>query len=342
MKPFIRVAAGCLLFLLADISAAQKTQSKPVDTALLRTRLTEVFGDHLAIVKDEMTRRSNWHGGELFWLVHVQPKRVGHYALRYQYNYNGSHYSHVERELRVRVGKQGCLRNPQDHGRYAKFCLGDTVVLPIAINNFTEHKFSLKFTEEAIDDKELTPFQPVSGMTQPINPLEEHLAFVKSDSHKMLHRAGGYTLERYATFEARKPGRFNISLSSVDLPSASSKPDKGGIAIIVLERTAPITAIAGHESIDGFTRGFNGQEYNSSSGGGTSYLTDVVIIQTGDRFSFKYSSVSRSAHAERAERSSDQFEEKSDFTPIIYKLPFSFDKDWGYNEWIMDYAPLKP
>ncbi len=74
MKTFIIVAAGCLLLLMADISTAQKTQSKTIDTALLRTQLAEALGDQLTIVKDETTRRSNWHGGQLFWLVNVQPK----------------------------------------------------------------------------------------------------------------------------------------------------------------------------------------------------------------------------------------------------------------------------
>src|SRR5436190_12717641 len=143
----------CLVVLLSGIAAAQKSKPGTVDTALLRTKLKAPFSDHLAIIKHETTRRSNWHGGQLFWLVYVQPKRVGHFSIKYRYNYNGSLYSHVERELPFRVGEQGCLRGPQGHGLYSKFCLGDTIILPIAIENFTEHEFSLKFTDEDIRDE---------------------------------------------------------------------------------------------------------------------------------------------------------------------------------------------
>lgn len=341
MRNPLLATASCLLILLSSISTAQQPQSKTVDVAQLRPRLSQALGEHLTIVKDELTRRSNWHGGQLFWLVYVQPKHVGHYALRYRYNYNGSHYSHVERELPFRAGKQGCLRDLQDNGLYARFCLGDTVILPIAIENYTEHEFSLKFTSEQMGEEIDTVLgEPKRSKDLPNNPVEEHLVYIGNNTHKSLHRAGGYTLERYATFEARKPGRFNLWLTSSEVHSAASPPEKGGTPIIVVDRMTPITGIAGRESLDGFTMGFNGQEYNSSSGGGTSYLTNVVILQTGDRFTFSFFTSSRTAKMEWAERNAQKFDEKQDVDPVIYKLPFSFDKDWGYNEWIKDYPPL--
>lgn len=336
-KPLFLIA-GCLLLLLAGISTAQKTQSKTIDTELLRTRLAAAFGDHLTITKHETTRRSNWHGGQLFWLVSIQPKRVGHFSIKYRYNFNGSLYSHVERELPFRVGKQGCLRGPQENGLYSKFCLGDTIILPIAIENFTEHEFSLKFTDEDVRDEPNSPSADQTSADQQPNPVADHLVYVSNRSAVSLHRAGGYTLNRYATFEARKPGRFNLALSSSEI-SPVVKPERGGLTIIVVDRTTPITAIAGREHVEGFTKGYDGREYSSSSGGGTSYLTNVLILQSGDRFTFEYDSERHSAAAERKDRADKAFGQQKGKPPVIYKLPFSFDPDWDYNEWIKDYLP---
>jgi len=336
-KPLF-LTAGCLLLLLAGISTAQKSQSKTIDTELLRTRLTAAFGDHLTITKHATTQRSNWHGGQLFWLVYVQPKRVGHFAIKYRYNFNGSLYSHVERELPFRVGKQGCLRSPQENGLYGKFCLGDTIILPIAIENFTEHEFSLKFTDEDVRDEPASPSTDQSFVNQPPNPVADHLVYLSNRSAVSLHRAGGYTLNRYATFEARKPGRFNLALSSSEI-SPIVKAKRGGITIIVVERTTPITAIAGREHVEGFSKGYDGREYSSSSGGGTSYLTNVLILQSGDRFTFEYDSESHSADYERKERAAATFDKQTNKPPVIHKLPFAFDPNWDYNEWIKNYLP---
>ena len=336
-KP-LSLTAGCLLLLLAGISTAQKTQSKTIDTELLRTRLTAAFGDHLTITKHATTQRSNWHGGQLFWLVYVQPKRVGHFSIKYRYNFNGSLYSHVERELPFRVGKQGCLRSPQENGLYGKFCLGDTIILPIAIENFTEHEFSLKFTDEDVRDEPISPSADSESLHLPPNPVANHLEYTGNRSHKSLHRAGGYTLHRYATFEARKPGRFNLALSSSDNRPVVI-PARGGLTIIVVDRTTPITAIAGRENVEGFSKGYDGREYLSSSGGGTSYLTNVLILQSGDRFTFEYNSERHSADDERKEPASETFGPPKDKSPVIHKLPFAFDPNWDYNEWIKNYLP---
>ena len=327
-----------LVVLLFGVAAAQKPQPRTVDTALLRTRLKTAFGDHLAIIKDETTQRSNWHGGQLFWLVYVQPKRVGHVSIKYRYNYNGSLYSHVERELPIRVGKQGCLRGPQGLGLYSKFCLGDTIILPIAIENFTEHEFSLKFTGEDVRDDPVSPSADPESVDLAPNPVADHLDYIGNRSHKSLHRAGGYTLHRYATFEAGKPGRFTLALSSSENRPVVI-PARGGFTIIVVDRTTPITAIAGREHVEGFTKGYDGREYSSSSGGGTSYLTNVLILQSGDRFTFEYHSEMHSAEDERKERASETFGRPTDKSPVIYKLPFAFDPDWDYNEWIKNYLP---
>jgi hypothetical protein len=152
----------------------------------------------------------------------------------------------------------------------------------------------------------------------------------------MLHRNGGYTLERYATFKAQRPGRFNLSLTS---NPTTVKPDKGGYPIIVVDRETPITGIVWKDNHEGFSRRPNGEEYSSSWGGGTSYLTNVLVIQTGDQFTFKFASVVRSARSEWKEREDKKFEDEEAVAPVVHKLAFTFDQTWGYNEWIKDSLP---
>jgi hypothetical protein len=334
----MKILLLCLVVLLGGIAAAQKPKPGTVDTALLRTKLKAAFSDHLAIIKHETTRRSNWHGGQLFWLVYVQPKRVGHFSIKYRYNYNGSLYSHVERELPFRVGKQGCPRGPQGHGLYSKFCLGDTIILPIAIENFTAHEFSLKFTDEDVRDEPFSASADQASVERPTNPVADHLDYISSSSHVSPHRAGGYTLHRYATFEARQPGRFNLALTNGENRPVAI-PELGGYPIIVVERTNPITAIAGRENVEGFSKGYDGREYSSSTGGGTSYLSNVIILQTGDRFTFEYGSEIHSRDDEWKERADKTFGQQSEKPPVIHKSPFAFDPDWNYNEWIKEYLP---
>ncbi len=328
--------ATSLLLLLGNVAIAQKKQDKSITIDQLRKQLTSVLGPTAIIVKDQLTRRSNWHGAQLFWLPSIQPKQVGHYSIKYRYKYNDPLYSHVERELLFRVGEKGCLRNPLGNGYYAKFCLGDTVILPIAIENYTEHEFTLKFTKEEIKDEVpdagITPPEP-----QPDNPLSDHLVYVSSNSGISPHRNGGYTTNYSATFEARKPGRFNLQLSNFP-PSGVLTGVQGGTTVIVIDRTTPITAIAAREEVEGFTVGYDGREYVSSTGGTTSYITDVLIIQTGDRFTFHYSSVSVSAKREREERGQKTVEEPVK-PPFIQKLSFWFDGNSSYNEWIKDSLP---
>ena len=48
-------------------------------------------------------------GGELYWLVYVKPRRIGHFALKYNYKYAGTEYPEEgENELIIRVGGKNC------------------------------------------------------------------------------------------------------------------------------------------------------------------------------------------------------------------------------------------
>jgi hypothetical protein len=315
----MRISLLCATFIFLSLTPATRAQN--VDP-LIASQIYKAVGPHLTIVKLEAIQQSREMGSGTYLLVSVKPTRTGHFAFKYRYKYNQPLYSHVERELRMRVGKQGCRRGPLGYGRYSKFCLSDTIILPIVFNRFTEHEFSLVFTDEQVtDDVYADRIDPGSG--SPDNPASEHLALVETSEYKSLHRAGGYTLKRSATFEARLPGRFNLSLAS------------GSHPVIVVARDTPITALIGNDNVTGFTLGNNGQEYVSSTGGNDNYLTNVLILQTGDRYSFQYESIIYSA---RAEFSGAKPPEKAG-PPKIQMLPFTFDSNWSYNVWIKNYLP---
>ena len=55
------------------------------------------------------------------------------------------------RQAEVHDGVKGCRRGVPSDGSYFRFCLGDTIIFPVAIYNFTEHEFSLTSTEYTSD-----------------------------------------------------------------------------------------------------------------------------------------------------------------------------------------------
>jgi hypothetical protein len=184
-----------------------------------------------------------------------------------------------------------------------------------------------------------------------INPLAQQLKYVGSSSHRLLHRNGGYTLESYAVFEAQSPGKFNVTVSAAypDLSSAvlSGIGAGGGVPIIVVSRDTPVTLLASHHEVRGYTMGFNGQEYVSSVSG-DAYMTDLMILQPGDRISLKYFTTTRSPQFERSELTSvgqgnDSLSrsEASDKvpSPVIYKNPFALNTEYSFTEWLADYLP---
>jgi hypothetical protein len=327
MRKALAVSLTCLLFLTAGFtSTAQKSKSK-VNLSDLRTGLSKALAQHASIVKDQLNEANSSANAGSYWLVYIQPKNPGHFSIKYRYKYNAPLYSHVETELRFRVGQTGCRRGPFGYGRYAKFCLGDTIILPIALENYTEHEFSFKFTDEFVNDVDWTADTSLKTTAPTANP---HFAFVGARSAVQLHRSLGYTLQRYATFEAKAPGRFNVSVSTLPPSGATA----GGYPVIVLDKNTPITAVLASEQVEGFSMGFNGQEYSSSSGGNTSYLTEVLVIQSGDRFTFEYGT---EVHSGRSEREQKPVENKDLPPPYIERLPFAFDKTWGYTGWIKDW-----
>ena len=342
----------CLLCLNPiDTASAQKArENRPVtstDREELRRRFAASVGQDFEIVKDEFKSSPCSGGGGSYWLAYLKPKHAGSFSLTYRYNYNDPHYSHVEREFTLNVGLAGCRRGVPSSGSYHRFCVGDTIIFPVAINNFTEHQFNLtsrEYTKEQDAIWESVSAQPGDQQLdrkQVKNPVADYLRYVGTDSHKLLHRNGGYTLENYAVFEAQQPGRFNLAMGAVfsDLPAAvlSGTSSSDGVPIIIVSRETPVTLLASHHEVRGYTMGFNDKEYCSSSSG-DSFMTDVIILQPGDRISLNYYTTIRSAAYERSERSNPADPEIIP-PPRISKLPFTLNGKSNFTGWLTDYQP---
>jgi hypothetical protein len=342
-RTLLSLLASFCLSAGAAAQPAKGLEQGPAGRALeagLRRSLAEAVGEHFEVTRDRLARRSNWHGGQLYWLAHLRAKRSGEFYVRYKYRYKdhvNPHdplYTFVEHQTLVRVGPRGCARRP----RYNFVCVGDTVILPVLANDYTEHTFSV----------EAQPFSPGDGSTEkslrdmeeagldrePVpNPAAEFLKYLGSRAHYSPHRSPGYTMEYYATFEAVAPGSFNLSLG-VSRPGAPPPTAAAGsVPVVVVERGAPITVLSSKDDVHGYTERF------SSRGGGTGYLTTPVIMQVGERLTLQYLSYSvrgRSPGGENEEALEAAVRLRP---PSVTLLPFQVDPARDFNEWLVEFLP---
>ena len=345
-------SAFSIVFLLAlSVAAAltihaQGERPGKVNLQDLKARLETAVGKDFEVVKGELKGRSVQSGGGSYWLAHLRPRHPGQFTLAYRYNYNDPHYTHVERTFNLNVGRKGCRRGIPSYGSYHRYCLGDTIIFPVAINKFTEHEFTLKSTAHTPEQDEVWERQRSEFADERLdrvavpNPLADNLRYIGSTNHKLLHRNGGYTLEAYAVFEAVSPGRFNLALSAAfpDLPSAvlSSMGHSSGTPIIIVSHGTPVTLLASSHGVNGYTMGYDGKEFVRSNSG-DSFMTDVTILLPGDRISFKYFTTIRRASFEREERAGKITDAVP--PPQISKHPFELKSGYNFTEWLVGYLP---
>ena len=339
---FVLVAA--FLFVFCVPVAAHTRRSAAADSASLRTNFLAAFGEHFDLLKDEFKSHPSGSGGGRFWLAYVNPKHPGYFALQYRYKPKDPHYSHVEHEIRFGIGPQGCRRGPPDAGVYGRFCVGDTVIIPVVFEPANGYEFKLVKRDTAAEDSktfdELYPnFRNRElDQTAVANPSAS-LRYVGRGSHKALHRSPGYTLYLYADFEAVKPGKFNLGLGSSAYTGPSDKAPTGSIPIIVVDRGTPVTLIAGREETRGFSMGDNGKEWLFSTSG-NSYMTNLIVIQPGDRISFSYFSARRTAEFERRGYARPDGVDPAEGTlPVISVHPFALETQHDFGGWLVKYLP---
>jgi len=345
----IRALCVALALLFVCSANGQTAKRKLPDETRLRAQFAAAFGNDFNLIKSEFKTRSNARGGGTFWVAYLEPKRTGYFYLQHRYQDSDPLYSHVEHEVHLGVGPKGCHRGAPYAGTYTRFCMGDTIIVPMLFNNFTGHEFKLVKAEYSNGDQdwetfaELHPESRDQGLDQTEvanNPAAESLRYVGRRSHKLLHRSPGYTLEWYAEFEAVKPGRFNLEVSSTPLDPSSNRPYEvmaiTGVPIIVVARDAPVTMIAGHEEVRGYRMGYDGREYVSSTSG-NSYMTNIMILQLGDRISLTYFSAVHRQESFASGRA--QSDKDDDIKPVITRHGFGIDLNYNFNEWLISYLP---
>lgn len=342
MKPRVVLVAASLFVFFASVTAHTR-RSAAADSASLRTNFLAAFGEHFDLLKDEFKSHPSGAGSGRFWLAYVKPKHPGYFALQYRYKPKDPHFSHVEHEVYFGVGPKDCRRGPPDAGVYGRFCVGDTVIIPVVFESSTGYEFKLVKGDTAANEDsktfdELYPnFRNRELDKEPVANPSASLRYVGRGSHKALHRSPGYTLHLYADFEAVKPGKFNLLVRSAAYAGPSDKPPAGSIPIIVVDRGTPVTLIAGREETRGFSVGDNGQEWLSSTSG-NSYMTNLIVLQPGDRMSFSYLSVRRGPQFERdAYARRGGVDPVENTMPVISVHPFALATKYDFAEWLVDY-----
>jgi hypothetical protein len=314
------------------------TRAQTAEAARLRASLAAALGDNFEIARDRLARRSTWHGGGLYWLAHLRATESGQFYVKYKYRYRDrAHpedplYTFVERQTAITVGPRGCSRDPRDN----YVCAGDTVILPVVVNDYTEHAFTLK----------AEPYPPAfeifhaglcgagepALLTDPVaNPAAEFLKYYGRHANYSPHREPGYTMTFFATFIAERPGSFNLALGLGAGGDASREPAVV-VPVRIVERGEPVTVLSSSEYVRGYTERF-------SSDGGDNYPTTPVILQPGDSLRLKYHGYSRDGMPAPREDGRSILSEAKDYPPVITMLPFDFDPEEGFNEWLVGFLP---
>ncbi len=303
------------------------TPAQQAEAARLRRSLAETLGEHFEVARERLTRRSNWHGGQLYWLAHLRAKRPGEYYVVYKYRYKDRVrpqdplYTFVEHQTLVRVGPRGCSRRPRNNS----VCVGDTFILPVVVNDYTEHTFSLAAqpykpgdpsTEKALRGMDEAGLQ---RETVP-NPAEKFMKYLGSRAHYSPHRALGYTVTYMATFEAVAPGSFNFTVGASSMP------------IVVVGPGDAVTVLSSGDNVHGYTERF-------SSRSGNNYQTTPVILQVGERLTLHYGGYSVRGRSARGENKEEIEAGIKDHPPVITLLPFRVDPAQVFNEWVVEFLP---
>ena len=326
------LAALCLCATAAAQSSKEQEfrpdAARRAEAERLRAALATAVGENFEVTRDKLTRRSNWHGGSVYWLAHLRAKRPGEYSLKYRYRYKDHVnpkdplYTFVEHQTSVRVGPRGGPRQP----RYTFVCVGDTVILPVLLNDFTEHTFSIVAQPhtpgDAATEKRWRETEAARLHREHVNnPAAEFMRYVGRSAHYSPHRVPGYTMTFHATFEAIKPGSFNLSVGGNPVP------------VVVLAPGEPVTVIAARNDEHGYSERF------SSNGGGNDYLTTPLILEVGERFTLEYLTYSIRGRSALGENEEALEATVKDRPPSIKLLPFQVDPAQDFNEWLVESLP---
>lgn len=335
-----RLKFGFFVIVAAIAFVPAIARGQAFDPAQARQTFKTAANEHFQMIDDRLAGIESEKQPGAYWLVKVKPKKAGHYSVKYVFKYNDKFYSEGEAAIRFGVGERICDRSPHSEGGIARFCLGDTVILPFRAGNRYNYTFEIKYTYE---DPAYSAWKKPSEIVDPgvpkiQNPLSAHLKFIGTKVWRMPNRACCITrVEQYAIFEAVKPGRFNFGVSVADKDGKTAPvegPDAGygnGMPVLILDPGTPITYLAGYED----TINYADEKRFSSHSGGT-FPTRLLILQPGDKIEMRYLSWEE---GDRAGVDIPKFTVKdaADKLPSVEKYPFYVDPEWSYNAFIAEH-----
>jgi hypothetical protein len=324
-----------LILCLCATAAAQSLKEEFEPTAAqragaerLRNALAAAVGQSFEVADDRLVKRSDRHGGQLYWLAHLRARKSGDYRVEYSYRYKDREhpqdplYDFVEHKTHVRVGERGCPRRTRDNF----VCVGDTFILPVLFEDYTGHTFRLESqpytpgNPEA--EKGMRDAEDAALYREPVpNPAEAYLRYVGRRADYAALRAPGYTLNYEAVFEAVKPGNFNLSVGADPVP------------VIIVTPWTPVTILSARDEVRGYTERF------SSGGGGTNYTTTPVILQVGERLTLQYHTYTHRGLSEGGEKRETLEATVKEHAPVITVKPFRVDPAQEFNEWVAEFLP---
>src|SRR5688500_20170640 len=84
-SPFLLRAALCLCAATAaaqpkreQAKAFEPNAAQRAEAARMRGALAEALGERFEVARERLTRRSAWHGGQLYWLAHQRATGPGY------------------------------------------------------------------------------------------------------------------------------------------------------------------------------------------------------------------------------------------------------------------------
>ncbi len=152
MKLIFNLVVCLLLFVFLPSGTAQSRRPNVPSADSLRASFVATFGSDLELVEDELKKRPDDNGRDVFWLAYVKPREPGYFVLRYRFKPDDKRYSHVEHVISFTVAPRGCRRGPPSFGVYARFCMGDTIIVPIFVSRSADHSFELTKQAPAADE----------------------------------------------------------------------------------------------------------------------------------------------------------------------------------------------
>lgn len=337
-----RFVFGGFFFIAAIFLVPAAVHGQAFDLEQARAAFKTAAPEHFNLIDDRLAGLESEKRPGAYWLVKVKPKKAGHYAVKYVFKYNDKFYSEGEVVIRFGVGESPCDRKPHSEGGIARFCLGDTVILPVRAANRYDYTFEIKYTyEDPAYSAWKKPTEDTGANVPKIqNPLSSHLKFAGTKIWRMPNRACCTTyVEQYAIFEAVKPGRFNIGVSAADKDGKSTVvtgPDAfygGGMPVLIVDPGTPITYLAGYED----TINYADERRFSSHSGGT-FPTRLLILQPGDKIDLRYMSWQEGDRA-GGESLKLTMADAANRLPAVDKYPFYVNPEWSYNAFIAEYFP---